>query len=513
MINQSSLTDEQIKQMLAERGLSTKDVEDPQISGGQELSDEQIKQMMAQRGLSTAQPPGLLQQFGTQALKLPGQIAGEVAQDPLQAILNLGGATGRALFSPVAGLESLAGKGLGLLGIPGGETLQRMGEAGLGKAPGFKPELTPTISQIPGAALLASQVPSGIAAARAVPGLARGAAGLLGRGAEAIPGVRQLFGRAVPKAQREYEQHGANMLADYHDTPNYGEHIGEEEQAIANVLHKHNDITATKAKNLYDEIKPKEWGTKISKPNALKFVTEVKKVGKGNLGDIVTEHLNTFLKNPTAKNAHEAQSVLGEHISDLYMRDVRPPNNELKKLQSLRSELRNNIGKVAGNRYKKASDYYRDNRVAYKEDQVVSNVIKGKVPSGESLARRMAKGETLSGEEPISTNALKTFARHMDSEDKEKMILPFIKGTKSNPVLTVSGKLNPDVIRKGMEGLKVQGLEKFMSKDMYKDLGKLNKLAENIEKQKRRTKAVRYGVPATAALFGVPTALKHSIGE
>lgn len=510
MINQSSLTDEQIKQMLSERGLSTKTQAQPQATNGQELSDEQIKQMMAQRGLTTAQTPALLQQFGAQALKLPGQIGGEIAQDPMQAILNLGGATGRALFSPVAGLESLAGRGLGALGIPGAETLQRMGAAGLGAAPGFKPELTPTLSQIPEAALLAGAVPGGIAAARAIPGLARGAA-------ELIPGVKTLLGKTAVHSTE-------NMMKDLSG----GESLANVHTPVVNELKSdfstNRNLSSTNFDNLSEEASkngyvqnplardpmtgaPKTPGAKeIKFDNTINFINTLKKSPTKKFRDLgadLDEYAQALFNNPSFKNAHDIQMTLGREGSALKSSKEGVDRALGKIYFKARRNIINDINKTfiknkdqsLADLYSNASDFHLKNVIPYTSNPTLRKIVTREgmeEVNPDNIHNILKKGE----------EGVRVARENLSPQAKKQLVMnalkPAFKGGEITPKDLI--KRYRDFDKLGFGHLRTNELDTVINK---------------IAKQKKKTKFARLAVGGLGAYeigkqFGITP---HILGE
>lgn len=325
-----------------------------------------------------------------------------------------------------------------------------------------------------------------------------GALRALGPLVERTPILSQLLKKAVPRAEEAANSYAKKMLSDYYDTPNFDQRIGEEGSIIRGVLNKNANIHKKNVKTAYGKISPEEWATQIEKPDVLKYIKDIKKAGSTDLDSVTVDKLNQFKNNPTAWNAHVLQNALGKNLGKIYQRDFagQPIQAKINDIKNLRQDLRDKIGELVGPKYQQASDLYKNTLLPYEEDKAIYGVLKGHITSPESIARRLSQGETVTGEEPFTTKALQTITKHLSSEDKEKMILPFIKGTPGNPVSTTSGEFNYEPIVKGLESLKTRGLDKFMSPQMRDDLSILKKLQSNVERQQRLTKYVRRGAGA-----------------
>lgn len=298
--------------------------------------------------------------------------------------------------------------------------------------------------------------------------------------------LNRLRGKTLEPLQEQYQGHTSKMLSDYYGK-DFKNQIGNEEQISAKAIHDAYNEPNEISNNLYNSMKKKEsWNKNIEKPEIFNNVKEIYKIGEGRLGRNLTEKLNTFNEAPTAGNAHEVQSAIGAQLRDYHELEphYRPPRSVIEDLQKTRESLRENIGNVLGNEYKKASDFYKENVAPFHNDPTISNILKGKIPSAESMARRIGKGTALPGEDQIAPEALISISKKMRPQDREKFLLSFIKGSPGNPVVDVFGELNPDALLSKVKGLKTLGLGKFISEPMMNDFNKLNELNKAIAKEK-----------------------------
>jgi hypothetical protein len=335
--------------------------------------------------------------------------------------------------------------------------------------------------------------------------LAVGGAGLGIKGATAIgkrllgKNINRLLGREVNKADAAYKSAAHDIYSDLYDTPNYvNTKMGKENEMIGQDIKDIFDYQKSiDTKNYTDILKSK--GNKEIKAGKLvnkiledpRFETIFPKMGA------VDKQAGKYLENPTLENAHWLQSKIGKRIEQEFGKKD-SDYDAIEYMKDIRKNLVNKINKSAGKDYAAASKFHFKNIVPFTEDRAINNlVLKGKTTA--NFANKLSKGELDSA--PVATT--NTIARHMSPEQKEKVLLPFLKGTPNNPGVTDAGEINPEVMRKAYQGLHIRGLRPFMTGQTKVYSDRLNMLAKKLEKEKRLQTRLRYGAGVLGTSLGL----------
>jgi hypothetical protein len=318
--------------------------------------------------------------------------------------------------------------------------------------------------------------------------LAVGGAGLGIKGATAIG--KRLLGKNITAAEDALTSAGKNIFSDLYDNPNFAtESLGKENQLLGKVLRNNYLEQKNIGTKLYKDALGDVGDKKIPLPSIGKaklkeysFAKDIRDASEGSVGKQTKNTLDKFLNNPTVSTAHDLQSRVGAQISRLRRKPYaeRDPDS-IDNLEKIRNDIKNTLLKNAGPKYSEATKHWFENVVPYTKDSIINKaVVKRQVSPG--LARRLTAEEI----DPGAGDSISTIARHMTSEQKEKVLLPYLKNA-----IDTEGNVNPNALLKSMQGLRAKGLGDFISTESMGYLKNLNDLKSNIERQKMITSRLR----------------------
>lgn len=490
MNNASSLTDEQINQMLIERGLKKADAS---ASAQPQLTDDQIRQMMQARGLSSQ-----------------GQ------HSPLQALLNIGGGIAQGAESAVAGLENLP-RDVGLLGrylgVPGVRQLARLPAVHAMPAPFAQQQALTT--QLPQAASEALGI-LGTGGAAGIRGAGE-VAGAVGRGiGRAARRIGEPIGRRViepiakklaPITGRTAKETAINYFNEISQgapvkqlyTPLNKEIIGLHKGAkeIASSNYDRVKDLANKY-GFSDEVEPVATnggtiddtavsrGLYINPKKSLDLISALK-----DDDPAIAKDAAEFTKNPSFNSAHELQSKLGRKYYSLEHGDGEDRKLAFKFNEArgaLKDDIFNSIdeglrGQEAKaenlkNTYRDAGKFYKEEVIPFYEDKLISDMLfkKGGVKNNPSGIFNLLKKDSDSTE--FIKNRLSPEGKDLFVAHGIENVFPKIKGTT---------RVSPKNFIKEFDNLSKKGLGEFITNEH-------NVVRAKVENQYALSKALRkYG--------------------
>lgn len=330
-----------------------------------------------------------------------------------------------------------------------------------------------------------------------------------------IPGISQLLGRNVTKATDALADKTKNVLADLYDNPDFANAsqnmsdnvFGKENQTISNIIHQNYLKKLEEGKQKYSDALSEVGDNPLPYEPIENSLDQIMSSSSGGIQKNINNSLANYIDNPTVNAAHSLQSDLGVAIRKLYQRAPQERDADLiDSLTDARNALRDYISQNAGDNYQDASNFWRNNVVPYQENKMISKVAtQGKVDNATKLVNSLANGEL----EDADKQSLNTIASHMTDDQKEQMLLPFLKGSKANPLITTSGDVNPDVLLNSINGLKFQGLDQFVTPKMQNYFNVLNDAKNNIAAQDAISKKARWIGGGALALSPLSYELRH----
>jgi hypothetical protein len=218
---------------------------------------------------------------------------------------------------------------------------------------------------------------------------------------------------------------------------------------------------------------------------------------------------DAFLKKPSLENAHKLQSQLGDELRALEAKRAKSgldqfENDKFNLLTDARAAINKDIDKFLGKKdvnvtkganlkkdYEAATRYWDENVSVYSSNPTLSKIAKG---TGKNQVENPTTAEIIS----IFKNperSIQTIANQLGSEGKNKILFAEL------------GKLNESNfgaqnLAKAIDGLKKQGLESYVSKEMANDASTLKGIMRNRETLERVGGAL--GAGGLASLTGVP---------
>lgn len=333
-----------------------------------------------------------------------------------------------------------------------------------------------------------------------IAGGARIAPALLKVGGKAIGKLgSRLLGREVKKTERSYNNTAHRIYSDLYDTPEYLEKgIGQENKLLGKEIKKNYDFHKKQSTKNYTDVLEKHGDKRIKEGRLVNKILEDDRFEKlfPKMG-IVDKQAGKFLTNPNLREGHYLQSSINKRIGQEYGK-ADPDFDSIKYMEGIRKNIVNKLRKTGGKDYSRASKYHFKNVIPYTKEKAINNLVReGRTTA--NFANRLTKGELDSA--PVQT--ANTIARHMSSEQKEKVLLPFLKGSANKPGVDALGNINPNVLLDSYKGLHVRGLRPFMTKQTEKYTKQLNELSNKLEREIKLRNRLRYGVSGAATTLGI----------
>ncbi len=348
-----------------------------------------------------------------------------------------------------------------------------------------------------GAGLTAAPVPA-MGVGKALLGAGKSLVGAGKRAFESargIPGLKTLSGRSVEDATKSFGEEARNIVADHYGTRDFKSILGTENKLIGQELRLNYKKQVKEGNRLYEDALNKVGENKFSLPDIpglktkdYKFAQDIRKFSEGR---VVNNALNKMISNPTVNTAHELQSKLGRQISQLRGKPYAARDNDaIDSLESIRDSMRSQIDSQAGPGYKRASKHWFENVVPYYKDSIINNAVRRNIPSA-SLAKRLGREEI----DPVAGDPISTVVRHMTAEQKEKALLPSIRGS-----IGSTGEVNPVNLLDRLLKLRSSGMSDFVSADTENAINRLLSKQAEIPRKQRLSSLARKGAGGLGAL-------------
>jgi len=268
------------------------------------------------------------------------------------------------------------------------------------------------------------------------------------------------------------------------------EKLGNEHKIVGDEaieLHKNDYKTKNK---LYDEALNSE-GKEILPLNnekqvqdvineTIQFLGDLEKRQPGSNFTILEDSIKNFASSPTTRNAHDLQSKLGHIIRKIKERPYNEQNQEVvSNLSDMRDKFLDYLEKNAGQKYKEATRFYKNEYLPWEQDPIISKIVKqGK--SSPAIMQRLSLEEL--DPNANQTPILKLLSKL--SPESKKLIV----GSKLNNVINRNGIVDQSKLPSAIDSVVRRGFGDFLPENAIEKTNQIenqsnhNEVLSNIRK-------------------------------